>query len=62
MKIAIIPARAGSKRIPNKNIRQFAGKPLIAYPIQAALDAGLFDRVIVTTDSDEIVEVAKKLE
>jgi pseudaminic acid cytidylyltransferase len=61
MKVAIIPARGGSKRIPKKNIRPFAGKPLIAYPIQAALDAGIFDRVIVTTDSDEIAEVARKL-
>lgn len=60
MKIAIIPARVGSKRIPKKNIRLFEGKPLIAYSIRAALDAGVFDRVIVSTDSDEIAEIAKK--
>lgn len=57
--IAIIPARGGSKRIPKKNVRPFAGKPMIAYPIRAALDAGVFDRIIVSTDSDEIAEVAK---
>jgi pseudaminic acid cytidylyltransferase len=56
--IAIIPARGGSKRIPKKNIRPFAGKPMISYSIQAALDAGLFDRVIVSTDSDEIADIA----
>lgn len=56
--VAIIPARGGSKRIPKKNVRAFAGKPMIAYPIRAALDAGVFDRVIVSTDSDEIAEVA----
>lgn len=57
--IAIIPARGGSKRIPKKNVRPFAGKPMISYPIRAALDSGVFDRVIVSTDSDEIAEVAK---
>jgi len=56
--VAIIPARGGSKRIPKKNVRPFAGKPMISYPIQAALDSGVFDRVIVSTDSDEIAEVA----
>ena len=58
--VAIIPARGGSKRIPGKNIRLFAGKPVIAYPIQTALESQLFDRVIVSTDSDEIADVAVK--
>jgi len=60
MKIALIPARGGSKRIPNKNIKLFAGKPLISYPIRAARDSGLFDRIIVSTDSIEISEIAEK--
>jgi pseudaminic acid cytidylyltransferase len=60
MKIAIIPARGGSKRIPRKNIRPFAGKPLIAYSIEAARQSGLFDRIIVTTDDEEIAEVARQ--
>lgn len=59
MKIAFIPARGGSKRIPGKNIRFFAGKPIIAYSIQAAKDSGLFDRIIVSTDSEEIAQVAR---
>ncbi len=59
--IAIIPARGGSKRIPRKNIKDFFGKPLIAYSIQAALDSKLFDKVVVSTDDEEIAEVAKKL-
>jgi pseudaminic acid cytidylyltransferase len=57
--IAIIPARSGSKRIPGKNIRHFFGKPIIAYSIETALKSGLFDEVMVSTDSLEIVEVAK---
>jgi pseudaminic acid cytidylyltransferase len=60
MKIAVIPARGGSKRIPRKNIKPFCGKPMIAWSIQAAKTSGLFDRVIVTTDDNEIAEVAKK--
>ncbi len=60
MKAAVIPARAGSKRIPGKNIKEFAGRPLISYSIQAALESGLFDRVIVSTDSPDIAEVAVK--
>lgn len=60
MNIAIIPARGGSKRIPRKNIRDFHGKPLISYSIEAALKSGCFDRVIVSTDDAEISEVAKK--
>lgn len=59
MKVAIIPARGGSKRIPRKNIKDFCGKPMISYSIQAALDSKLFDRVIVSTDDDAIAKVAK---
>ena len=58
--IAIIPARGGSKRIPRKNIKDFFGKPLIAYSIQAALESKLFDKIIVTTDDEEIAEIAKE--
>jgi N-acylneuraminate cytidylyltransferase len=57
--IAIIPARGGSKRIPDKNIRAFRGRPLIHHTIRAALDAELFDRVIVTTDDQEIAAIAE---
>ena len=57
--IAIIPARGGSKRIPRKNIRFFAGKPIIGYSIEAALQSQLFERVIVSTDDQEIAEVAE---
>ena len=60
MKIALIPARGGSKRIPRKNIRLFAGKPAIAYAIYAAKKSGLFDRIIVSTDDDEIAQVAEQ--
>jgi len=60
MKIALIPARGGSKRIPRKNIKMFAGKPLIAYSILAAKNSGLFDRVIVSTDDHEIAAIAKE--
>lgn len=59
MRVAIIPARGGSKRIPRKNIRQFCGKPMIAWPIGAALESGLFDRVIVSTDDPEIASIAE---
>jgi pseudaminic acid cytidylyltransferase len=59
MKIAVIPARGGSKRIPRKNIKIFDGLPMIAYAIRVALDTNLFDQVIVSTDDDEIAEVAK---
>ena len=58
--IAIITARGGSKRIPKKNIKEFMGKPMIAYAIQAALDSKIFDEVMVSTDSYEIAEIAKK--
>jgi len=60
MKIAIIPARGGSKRIHKKNIKEFCGKPIIAYSIEAALKSNLFDKVIVSTDCGDIAEVAKK--
>ena len=60
MKLAIIPARGGSKRIPRKNIKKFNGKPIIAYSIQALLDTMLFDKVIVSTDDAEIAEVARR--
>jgi N-acylneuraminate cytidylyltransferase len=59
-KIAIIPARGGSKRIPKKNIRDFLGKPIIAYSIEAAIKSEIFDEVMVSTDSNEIADIAKK--
>lgn len=59
-RLAIITARGGSKRIPKKNIREFCGKPVLAYSIEAALESGLFDHVMVSTDSEEIAEIAKK--
>lgn len=58
MKIALIPARGGSKRIPRKNIRMFAGKPIIGWSIETALKAALFDEIIVSTDDDNIAEIA----
>lgn len=57
--LAIIPARGGSKRIPRKNIRSFAGRPMIRYAIDAALGSGLFEHVVVSTDDAEIAEVAR---
>ena len=58
--VAIITARGGSKRIPKKNIKDFCGKPIIAYSIEAALKSELFDEVMVSTDSDEIADVSRK--
>ena len=58
--LCIIPARGGSKRIPRKNIKPFLGKPIIAYSIDAAKSSGLFEEVMVSTDDEEIVEVAKE--
>ena len=58
--IAIIPARGGSKRIPRKNIKNFLGKPIMAYSIETALKSGLFDEVMVSTDDEEIAETAQK--
>ena len=60
MNLAIIPARGGSKRIPQKNIRLFEGKPLIAYSIEVASQSHCFDKIIVSTDSEEIAEVARE--
>ncbi len=57
--VAIIPARGGSKRIPKKNIKPFLGKPIIAYSIEAARESRLFDTIIVSTDSEEIAQVAR---
>jgi len=59
-KIAIIPARGGSKRIPRKNVKDFLGKPIIAYSIEAALQSGLFDEVMVSTDDEEIASISRK--
>lgn len=59
MRLAIIPARGGSKRIPRKNIRLFGGQPIISWSIVAARQSGCFDRIIVSTDDPEIAEVAK---
>ena len=59
-RIAIITARGGSKRIPKKNIRLFCGKPILTYSIRAALDAGIFDKVMVSTDSEEIAQIARE--
>mgnify|MGYP000928862132 CR=1 FL=1 len=58
MKLAVIPARGGSKRIPRKNIKMFDGKPMIAWSIEAAIQSNSFDRIIVSTDDQEIAEVA----
>lgn len=58
MKIAVITARGGSKRIPRKNIREFCGKPILAYSIEAALQSEVFDKVMVSTDDREISEIA----
>jgi pseudaminic acid cytidylyltransferase len=62
MNIAIIPARGGSRRIPKKNIRPFFGKPIIAYSIEAAKASGLFGRVCVSTDDQEIASIALAFE
>jgi N-acylneuraminate cytidylyltransferase len=59
MRLAVIPARGGSKRIPRKNIKPFAGKPMIAWSIESALASGCFDRIIVSTDDAEIADVAR---
>ncbi|MBW2647155.1 MAG: pseudaminic acid cytidylyltransferase [Deltaproteobacteria bacterium] len=58
--VAVIAARSGSKRIPHKNIKPFCGKPMIAYSIEAAKSAGIFDRIIVSTDSEKIAVTAKE--
>ena len=58
--VAIITARGGSKRIPRKNIKDFCGKPILAYSIEAALQSGMFDRVMVSTEDEEIAEIARR--
>ena len=60
MNVAIIPARGGSKRIPRKNIKEFCGKPMIAWSIEAAQQSGVFDRIIVSTDDNEIADIARE--
>lgn len=60
MNLAIIPARGGSKRIPRKNIKYFCGKPLIAYSIEAAIESGKFEKIIVSTDNEQVAAVARK--
>ena len=58
--VAVIPARGGSKRIPGKNIRPFAGRPMIEYAVELARSSGLFARVVVSTDSDEVATIAEQ--
>jgi pseudaminic acid cytidylyltransferase len=60
MRLCVIPARGGSKRIPRKNIKEFCGKPMISWSIDAALQSGCFDRIVVSTDDVEIAELAAK--
>ena len=61
MRVAVIPARGGSKRIPRKNIKPFCGKPMMAYSIEAARKSGVFDRIIVSSDDEEILRLAREL-
>lgn len=61
MRLAVIPARGGSKRIPRKNLKPFHGRPIIAYSIEAALQSGLFDVVLVSTEDEEIADCARRL-
>ena len=58
--IAIITARGGSKRIPRKNVKLFCGKPIITYSIEAALQSGLFEEVMVSTEDEEIAQIARQ--
>ena len=58
--LAVIPARGGSKRIPRKNIRPFAGRPILSWPVKAALDSGLFATVMVSTEDEEIAGIARE--
>jgi len=60
MILAVIPARAGSKRIKNKNIKKFFGKPIISYSISQALKSKIFDKIIVSTDSDKIANISER--
>ena len=57
--VAFIPARSGSKRVPNKNIKLLGGHPMLAYTIQAAVDSGIFDAVICATDSEQYADIAR---
>src|SRR5699024_596879 len=57
-RLAVIPARGGSRRVPGKNVRPLLGRPALAYTVDAALHSGLFDRVVVSTDSEAVAEVA----
>lgn len=59
MKLAVFPVRSGSKRIPHKNIKQFCGKPIISWPLDVAKKSGLFEHILVSTDDENIAEVAK---
>lgn len=59
-KLAVIPARGGSKRIPRKNVKEFCGKPILSYSIEAARDSGLFDEVMVSTDDEEIARIGQQ--
>lgn len=59
-KLALIPARGGSKRLPGKNYKILGDKPLVAYPIEAAINSGCFDKIVLSTDSDEIAEIGGK--
>ena len=59
--IAVVPARGGSKRIPKKNVLMFSGKPMIAWTVEAAIDSGKFDKVLVSTDDEEIANVAREV-
>ena len=61
MRVAVIPARGGSKRIPHKNIKQFCGKPMIAWSIEAAHASGCFEEVVVSTDDSKIAVIAERL-
>jgi len=58
MRLAVIPARGGSKRIPRKNVKPFCGKPMLVWAVEAARESGCFDRIVVSTDDDEIADVA----
>lgn len=60
MRVAVIPARGGSKRIPGKNIKEFCGKPIIAWSIEAAMSSGCFDKIIVSSDDNDILAVARQ--
>ena len=57
--VAFVPARSGSERVPHKNVRPLAGHPLLAYAIETALQSGAFERVVVSTDSEEIADIAR---